>query len=118
MKLVVAGSRNFENYDFVREHLKKFIEENEVSEIVQGGCRGVDSLAVRFATEFRINVIVFEADWNANGRAAGPIRNSKLAEYGDCFCIFWDMVSRGTKDMLKKATKTGKLIKTYNINGQ
>lgn len=115
MKLVVAGSRDFENYGFVKEHLKKFIEENEVSEIVQGG---VDSLAVRFATEFGIKVIVFEADWTANGRAAGPIRNSKLAEYGDCFCIFWDMESRGTKDMWKKAFKTGKLIKTYNINGQ
>ena len=32
----------------------------------------------------------FDTDWNKHGRAAGPIRNKQMAEYGDALLIIWD----------------------------
>ena len=99
--MIVAGSRHIDDYDLVC----RAIQESgfTISEIVEGGARGADRLARRFAQEHGIECDTFEADWNRYGKKAGPLRNSEMAEYGDGCVAVPAPSSRGTWDMVKKA---------------
>jgi hypothetical protein len=80
----------------------------EIDEIVSGGCRGIDLAGELFAEEYRIPVKRFDPDWANEGKAAGPIRNGKMAEYGDGLVLIHNH-SRGSLDMLRKAKDQQKL---------
>ena len=118
-KIVVAGTRNYNNYneaklyiDFCISELKK---ENEII-FLSGGCRGADMLGERYAKEKGYKVKRYPADWNKYGKSAGVIRNKEMANEGDCFICFWDGKSRGTKSMIDFAKTTNKPIKIKIIN--
>jgi hypothetical protein len=60
----------------------------------------------------------YPADWATHKRAAGPIRNQQMLDTGIDLCIGFhpDITkSKGTKDMLTRASKAG--IPTYWNNG-
>ncbi len=118
MKIIVAGCRDFTDYDFLKKKLDLFFEKlaNVEVEIVSGGERGVDSMAVQYVKEKGLRWIVFPADWNKYNKAAGSIRNQLMAEYGEGLVAFWDYKSRGTMDMIEKAKKHKLKIKIININ--
>ena len=54
-------------------------------------------------------VHVIPADWKKHGRAAGPIRNQQMLDEGkaDVVVALWDGKSRGTLDMIQRATEAG-----------
>lgn len=108
MKVIVAGTRTFEDYDF----LKKVLSEPEynITELVSGRSKGADQLGERYAKENNIPLKLFPADWENLGRKAGPIRNEQMAEYGDMLIAFWDGESRGTKNMIQQMQKRKKLV--------
>lgn len=116
MKLIIAGGRNFKDYDLLEKSVFFFIKEyGGIGEIVSG-CQvttdkktgekyGADYLGERFAAKFEIPVERFPADWSHLGRRAGYERNKKMAEYAShCIC-FWDGKSRGTGMMISLAKK-------------
>ena len=51
--------------------------------------------------------LLYPADWERHGRAAGPIRNEEMAEVSDALIAFWDGKSRGTKSMIEIAMRKG-----------
>ena len=117
-RIIVAGGRDFTDYALLSETLDAILEkyiESETS-IVSGSCRGADALGERYAREHGIPVVRFPADWQAYGKAAGPIRNRKMAEYAaECdgmLVAFWNGESRGTASMIRLAEKYGLQIKT------
>lgn len=113
MRVIVAGGRNFRDYNLLCNILDDFHKENKIDEVVCGGARGADSLGEQWAKEHNIPVKYFPADWDTYGLAAGPIRNQAMAEYGDYLIAFWDGKSRGTKGMIycmKRMKKHGKVI--------
>jgi len=115
-RVIVAGGRNFTDYEKVKSVLDEFRKNNDDIEIVCGCAKGADSLGDRYAKEHNIPVKYFPADWDANGRAAGPIRNSEMLKYAgkDGYLVaFWDGKSRGTKDIVSKAEKNGMAIKIF-----
>lgn len=111
MKVLVCGGRDFNDYDLVYRTMGE-IDHNHwngavhISEIVQGGAKGADALAERWAEEMGVPVIAFHADWKSGGRAAGPIRNSKMLEYGPDLVVAFPG-GRGTADMVGKAKRKG-----------
>jgi YspA, cpYpsA-related SLOG family len=107
-RVIIAGGRNYHNYDTVLEA----IEESgfQIDVVVSGGASGVDSLGERYAIETNLPLAIFQADWQTHGRAAGPIRNRKMAENADALIAVWDGQSRGTKNMIETATKLGLLV--------
>lgn len=115
-KLIVAGTRSFNDYELLRSILSTLfmkrrcwtIDWNE--EIVSGGAPGADTLAVRYATEADIPFKVFPADWKKYGRSAGPRRNRQMAEYADAAIVFWDGESRGTQNMIQQMRELGKPV--------
>ena len=117
-RIIVAGGRDFTDYALLSQTLDAVLGKYTFFEaqIVSGCCRGADVLGEHYATEHGIPVKRFPADWLAYGKAAGPIRNRKMAEYaeeGDGMLVaFWDGKSRGTASMIRLAEKYGLRIKT------
>lgn len=113
MKLIIAGTRTFDNYEYLKEIISKI--NNPISEIISGHSKGADLLGEKYAKENKIKLTIFEADWNNLGKSAGPIRNKKMAEYCDCAIIFWDGESRGSKSMIEEMKKINKPFKIIKI---
>lgn len=123
MKLIVAGSRYFDDYDFVKSRLDHLLSKStEEVIIISGRCdlgivtfvtddgiivRGVDGLGERYAKEKGYKVDAFPADWSKYGLAAGPIRNEQMALHGTHCIVFWNGKSKGSKNMVKCAKKAG-----------
>jgi len=111
MKLIIAGSRNIKSaQDILGTFLSEITEligNGGLEEIVEGGCRGVDKDAAKFAAAYGISSRHFFPDWTRYGKAGGPIRNEQMAEYADALIAIWDGKSKGTFDMIKKADKHG-----------
>lgn len=103
MLVIVAGSRYITDYEFV----KRCIQTSgiPVSQIISGGARGVDSLAEKYANEFRIPCQIVPADWNKYGKAAGMVRNKLMAKLGEALIaikITTDICA-GTQNMIECA---------------
>jgi hypothetical protein len=101
MKVIIAGSRDIDNYDAVKSAIK--LSEYDITEIVCGEARGVDSLGRKWAMENNIPIASFpitSQDWDTYGRSAGHIRNRTMGDYADALIAIWDGKSRGTKGMI------------------
>ncbi|MCB0339568.1 MAG: DUF2493 domain-containing protein [Bdellovibrionales bacterium] len=105
LKVVIAGSREIRDPSLLMTaiHDAGFV----IGEVISGGARGVDRLAESWASTKGIPLRIFEADWERYGKAAGPIRNLKMADYADALIAIWDGKSRGTKNMIETAEKQG-----------
>ena len=111
-KVVVCGSRDFQNYALLRETLNAL--KTPIGEIVCGEARGADTLGKAYAQEYKVPVKSFPANWTMYGAQAGFIRNCDMAEYADMCVAFWDGTSPGTKhmiDYMKKLEKEVLLIR-------
>ncbi|GAK03277.1 phage chromosome segregation protein [Geomicrobium sp. JCM 19037] len=107
-RVIVAGSRDFSNYEFLRSRLDwALYERNEDIAIVSGGASGADALGERYADERGLIIVKYPADWSTHGKAAGPIRNREMAANADALAAFWDGKSRGTKNMIDEARNKG-----------
>lgn len=116
MRVLICGDRNWQNEAAIRRELSKL---DPGTAIIHGGARGADTLAGIVAKEIGLQVEVYPADWNRHGRAAGPIRNQQMIEQGrpDIVLAFHANIgqSKGTKDMVERAKKTG--IPSRTIEG-
>lgn len=108
-KVIVAGSRDFSDYQFMVKKLDFLLsrKSHEKICIISGGARGADSLGERYARENNLKLKVFPADWNTFGRKAGYIRNEQMADNADALVAFWDGQSKGTQHMINIAKRRG-----------
>lgn len=116
MKLIIAGSRSFKDYEMLKAETMYFILrtispfDNDI-EIISGKAIGADLLGERFATEYNLKLIEMPADWDRFGKSAGYIRNKQMAEIAThCIC-FWDGESKGTKHMIDLAEQFNLIMK-------
>jgi len=111
MKIAIVGSRDWPEPNRIFEYVRGW----RGHEIVSGGARGVDGLAVRAAKFFGIQTKVFPADWKTHGKRAGFLRNQEIVDYCDELVAFWDGESPGTADSIAKAKAAGKPVAVYNL---
>lgn len=104
-KVIVAGSRGFEDYELLESKLDFYLSQHSDVEIVSGTCYGADELGEKYAIKHNLPIKEFPADWNKYGKSAGYKRNCQMAEYADACVVFWDGKSRGTQHMIN-LTKT------------
>lgn len=109
MKVIIAGSRDYHEYDTLLQAITE--SEFNITTVISGGAKGVDALGEEYANNMNIPLNTYNADWNTHGKAAGPIRNRKMAENADALIALWDGKSRGTKNMIETAMK--KQLKVY-----
>ena len=110
MKLAIVGSRNLHITD-----LEHYITA-DVTEIVSGGAKGIDSSAHVFATSKGIPLKEFLPDYNKYGRSAPIIRNKEIVDYSDAVLAFWDGNSKGTKSVIDYCKKQNKPLRIVIIN--
>lgn len=115
MKVIVAGTRSFDDYALLKSELDKALPPLSPVTIFSGGARGADTLAEFYAMENDIPVVRFIPNWRIYGISAGPIRNSEMARDADALIAFWDGESAGTKDMINKAKQHDLKIVVINI---
>jgi hypothetical protein len=111
MKLIIAGGRNFANYELLCEEVSTLIDGISEVEIVSGGAKGADLLGEHYAIDKDLKVKRFPADWERFGKAAGFKRNAEMAQYADSCICFWDGQSKGTGHMIELAKKAGLKVK-------
>jgi len=110
LRLIVAGSRNFEDYQLLESSLDEFIELHSLGDpdpgviIISGLAKGADLLGVQYAKQRGYQVEEFPANWKL-GRSAGPKRNLEMAKSANACIVFWDGVSKGTAHMIELAKK-------------
>ena len=105
MKLAVVGSRKIKEI-FIDDYIPK-----EVTEIVSGGAKGVDTVARDFAKQNGLKLTEFIPEYNLYGRAAPIKRNEEIAKYADEVVAFWDGKSKGTLSTVKFFEKLGKKVR-------
>ena len=112
-KVIVAGSRTFNNYQLLKTELDK--RKDKISEVVCGEAKGADSFGKTWAIQNNIPVTSFPVDWHTYGAAAGYIRNHQMGDYADELIAFWDGQSKGTKDMINYMDKLNKKVVVINF---
>lgn len=107
IKLIVAGGRDFKDYQLLKKTLDFYLQntDNTNIELVSGKARGADSLGEQYAEENNIKVVEFPADWDGLGRSAGHIRNAQMRDYSTHLIAFWDGNSKGTAGMINIAKR-------------
>ena len=113
MKLAIVGSRDFSDYAWMEHCLLRLFSVSDIEAVISGGARGADALAARFAGEHHLPLVVVSADWKKHGRKAGPLRNTDIVARADALAVFWNGVSRGTRDVISKARLAGKHVEVF-----
>lgn len=106
MKVIIAGSRNLQDYKLVAQAMRMC--GFDVSEVVCGMATGIDTLGYRWAQCYNKPIKEMPANWNRDGKSAGPIRNRQMAEYADAAVIIWDGKSRGSRNMINEMIRKNK----------
>lgn len=107
MKVAIIGSRNLVNVE-----ISKYIPEN-VTEIISGGARGIDTLAEEWAEKNGIPKTIIKPEYERFKRGAPLKRNEKIVELADVIIALWDGKSRGTKFTIDYAKELKKEVKIY-----
>jgi hypothetical protein len=105
VRIIVCGSRNYDGLvcDPILDALGR---DGWPVTIVHGGATGADAAAGRWVRSVGNEEEVHYPDWDNHGKAAGPMRNQKMAELGADLCIaFWDGKSLGTRSMIEQAVR-------------
>ena len=129
-RLIVAGGRDFTDYEKAKEEITRLAEGALVNfgvSIVSGMAGGADSLGVHFAREMGIQLYEFPADWqdleapgavikhDRKGRAynatAGFKRNADMSRFADGLLAFWDGRSHGTAHMIRTMEERDKAVR-------
>lgn len=116
-KVIIAGSREFDNYDMLKEKCDKIlsrkVNEGEEIVIVSGTARGADTLGEKYAEERGYKIERYPANWDKYGKRAGYLRNKKMAEVSNACIVFLSpkAENKGSKMMISIATEEKLLIR-------
>ena len=115
MKLIIAGSRTFTDYQLLCRTLTP--ELRRITQVLTGGARGADRLGYRWAVKHGLGKQhrLFKADWERFGKSAGVRRNHQMAQAGDILIAFWDGQSPGTAHMVQCMRQLGKPVVVIRV---
>lgn len=117
MRIIVAGSRDFADYNFLRDKLDFLLSRvNEDVTIISGCARGADSLGERYARERGLALVRMPADWHKYGKRAGYMRNVEMAKAATHCVIFRVNHSKGSSHMLAIAKDFQMCTRIYDFS--
>ena len=101
MKVLVCGGRDFTDREFVYANLE--LNCTGCTELIEGGAKGVDSLAGDWADTTGRKRSTFKARWDLYGKSAGFRRNRQMLEEGSPDLVISFPGGRGTANMVSLA---------------
>ena len=105
MKVAVIGSRGI-----TVDNLEDYLPE-DVTEIVTGGAKGVDTCAEEYALAHNIKLTKFLPEYSKYRKSAPLKRNIQIIENSDLVLDFCDGSSRGTKYVIDNCNKLDTTVK-------
>lgn len=113
-KVLISGGRDFIDQEFIFDKLFKFHTIHNITKIVNGGARGVDSISSAFADKYDIEKEIYIPDWETYGKAAGTIRNGKMLYLTSPDYVIIFPGGNGTDHMKKIAKNSGYIVIEYH----
>lgn len=113
LTLLVCGGRDYRNAAKVEHVLHAVHARRGIALLVEGGARGADAHARRWAQANGIAHARVDAEWHKYGNAAGSIRNARMLRDYPVDGVIAFPGGTGTADMVAKATAAG--IKVMRI---
>lgn len=113
MKIIIAGSRSFNDYNILCSVCNIILQDQKEIEIVSGTAKGADKLGEKYAKEHGYSIKQFFPKWDVYGKSAGYIRNEEMAKYAEGLIVFWDGKSKGTKHMIDLAKKYNLKVRVH-----
>lgn len=108
MRVGIVGSRGFPDRQLVERFVALLAKRAPDTIVVSGGARGVDTWAAEEARRQGLTVLEFLPDYDRYGRYEAPKeRNTIIVDNSDKILAFWDGVSGGTMDTVRKAQGRG-----------
>ena len=109
MSTMITGGRNITNRDYVNAVLSTY----DITLLLEGGAKGVDTLAKEYMISNNLGYKEFPANWDKFGKSAGFIRNLDMVE--ECFNLIaiWDGKSKGTNHAISAAIKSNKKVNVH-----
>lgn len=107
MKLLVCGGRDYADWRHLQEALEALHKSRPITLLIAGGAPGADDLAARWAQYRKLPVCVFPANWKHEGRAAGPLRNRAMLQFGAPDAVLAFPGGKGTDGMCRLASEAG-----------
>lgn len=115
--VIVCGSRDFNNKEFIYDRLDKILVNlpKEITSLVSGCAKGPDSIAIKYGEDYNYKVWRFPPDWQHFAKSAGIVRNTLMADFSTHCIAFWDGKSTGTADMIQKAQKYNLTLRVIKV---
>jgi hypothetical protein len=108
MRVLVCGGRDFKDRSMVYRGMDSLVRDNTpISVVITGGAGGADYFGRCWAEICDIDIMTFRADWERQGKAAGPIRNQRMIDEGKPDIVIAFPGGRGTADMVRRAKAAG-----------
>lgn len=103
---VITGGRDYTPSEAELAEMERLLEARDIELVVTGGARGVDTIAHErvygiYATK------VMPANWDAHGKAAGPIRNRAMLSLAGVRQLIAFKGGAGTHNCIVTAKKLG-----------
>ncbi len=110
MKLFICGSRTITDRKWIFTEINKCINIADFKDIsiLEGGAKGVDTIAREYAIENNIPVVEYLPDYDKYHNKACHQRNEKMAKACDFMLVLWDGESGGTLHDILMAEKYNK----------
>jgi hypothetical protein len=106
--VIVTGSRYWTNVGAIELAL----EAEQPTLVVHGGARGADAIAHAWARRKGVAVQEYPADWQRQGKRAGPIRNVQMVSaHHTAVVLAFPLGGPGTKHCMNVARIAGLVVK-------
>lgn len=107
MRVLVFGGRDYEDRWMVDRVLDDVHNAVGISVVVEGEAPGADTLGKAWARKRGVDVDPYPADWDGEGRSAGPKRNQRMLDEGRPELGVAFPGGRGTADMRRRLDAAG-----------
>src|SRR5690606_25931119 len=109
MRVFVTGGRDYDDEEYVFHVLDRVHTRRAITTLIEGGGRGADRLARRWAESRGVMLAIYPADRERYGNRAGPVRSSQMLRDGRPGLVIAFEGGMVTAQMVKMATKAGVL---------
>lgn len=112
-RVLVCGGRDYRDRATFVATMDRLDSLYQFTTVIHGMARGADHEAEVWGVSRDKTMMRFPADWDASGRAAGPLRNQAMIDEGRPDIVVAFPGGRGTADMVARARKAGLLVTEF-----
>lgn len=106
-RVLVCGGRNYDDRRSLDMVLDAAHSANPIVCLIHGAAQGADMLAADWALSHDVLCNAYPANWERDGKAAGPLRNQLMLDQGKPHIVIAFPGGKGTADMIRRSEASG-----------